>query len=854
MVTARSERPRFFEGQYIGAADLAATVDYARELGREAALGGQTWGICIGLELVEVVNASGGFDYFVLPGMAFDGYGRPIVVLSPAPVPPSLFAGMPTGNQPVWIRYDETLNRGLRPGWESCDAGDAYARVRESYAIEAGPMGGVKDRQSGVDIAGAHVDDARLALNSVDADASMICDASVPHQTFPADTARWLVPLGVAAWTAGVPGALAKRSDDARKIGRTLRRYVGQVAETVYAADGVLRLRDRMTDYDSGATADAQCAADVMTADDLMNPLNSKTGAPFERLVGKELVWVEGHMRVTGDARLWGTKLELRGTDGSDGGKPLHLDRAGTANVDGGADLEMALGAVADGKTRLVAGVAPVAAPFEPKLQLKNDGRLAVGPVIPANVGTHTILATTEGDTSLAVASAAKKVARLQFAVGPGLAERAHLGFDDNVGKLRLGTGTDLTNFVYVTNTGKVGLKTDSPELLNDDADDLVIRSVANSGMTLLSEPGWACRINFADDAASAPRRSAGSIVYNHGPNRMDFWTNSFPRMSIDASGNLGLGTNAPMARLQISTFSDSLKLDAAAIQAESGGMAARLSLQRNGGGVLIGGALGADQQVILGIGGRVGVGNNAPVTNLHVRGAISGSAYDPDRHVALIENMAGAHADVLALRVGATNPSANNNFITFFGNNTAVGCIQGAPGGISLVTGAADFAECLRREADEPAIGPNHIVGVRGGRVSLATHGADALMVTTDRAAVVGNVPATGEGAWERVAMVGQVPVLVEGPVVAGDYVVASGRHDGTGIAIARDALKPDQVASVVGRAWETSKDQGRRPVLVAVGMGATGDVLAEALSEQGRLIERLQAQVETLAARLEG
>src|SRR5438874_8327725 len=104
MATQRSERPRFFEGQYVGSADLMAVVDYARELAREAALGGQTWGICVGLDLVEIANASGSFDYFILPGLAWDGYGRAIVVLSPAPVPAAKFASLPTGNQLVWLR------------------------------------------------------------------------------------------------------------------------------------------------------------------------------------------------------------------------------------------------------------------------------------------------------------------------------------------------------------------------------------------------------------------------------------------------------------------------------------------------------------------------------------------------------------------------------------------------------------------------------------------------------------------------------------------------------------------------------------------------------------------------------
>jgi hypothetical protein len=928
MATARSERPRFFEGQYIGAADLAATVDYARELAREGALGGQTWGITIGLDLVEVANASGSFDYFVLPGLAFDGYGRPIVVLSPAPVAASLFAGMPTGNQTVWIRYDETLNRGLRPGWEACDASDAYARVRESFKIEAGPMAQVKDRQSGVEIAGENVADARLALNSVDEDAPLVCDASIPHQTFPADNARWLVPLGVAAWTAGVPGSLAQRSDDAKKVSRTIRRYVGQVAESVYAADGVLRLRDRMTDYDSSVPADAQCGLSAITTDDLVKSVNASTGKTFDRLVGNELVWVEGNMRVTGDARLWGTKLELRKKDGTEGGIPLYIDRAGTTNADGGADLEFALGSTADGKTRLVAGVA-TSPGFDTKLQLKNDGRLAVGTTIPNNVKTHTILATTDGDTSSAIASAANKLAKLQFAVGPGLAESAHLAFDDAAKKLQLGAGTDLTKFVYLTSGGKLGLQTDIPEQLDADANDLVINSVANVGATLLCAQGFVGRINFADDAATPARRHAGSVLYNCTFNRMEFWTNSAFRIAIDSAGNMGLGQMNPGARLEIDSLTDArtLKLDASQIRADNGGTASQLSVQPNGGGTLFGASLGADQQVFIDGNGRIGVGtttpfgpihvrtpgaslqldtttganaalifsevgaqrsslehdtasdrtrlingfvdslvaqgakvginigNSSPTANLHVRGSVAGGSDVLSNHVALIENMAGADADVLALRVGGlANPDTDNRFITFFGSTGRVGRIQGTgSNGISFQSGNADFAECLLRQPGRAAIGANRVVGIRGGLVSLVTAGADALMVTTDRPVVVGNLPSEREEDWETVALVGQVPVMVEGPVAAGDYIVASGRNDGTGFAVAVDAWKPGE-AGLVGRAWESSDEEACKLVLVAVGVAGTGDAMARIISDQDGKIERLQAQLDALAARLEG
>lgn len=930
MVTARSERPRFFDGQYIGAADLAATVDYARELSREAALAGQSWGICIGLDLVEVANGSGSFDYFILPGLAFDGYGRPIVVLAPAPVPASLFADFPSGNQSVWLRYDEGQTRGLRPGWQSCDAADAYARVRESFAVEAGPMTAIKDRQSGVDIAGAVVEDARLGLISIDAEAPLVCDGSMPHQTYPADNARWLVPVGAASWTQGAPGTLGERSADAKKFSRTLRRYVGQVAESLYAADGILRLRDRMTDRDDTQTPDAQCAASSVGTDDLVNATDPKDSSKtLPRLVGKELVWVEGHMRVTGDARLWGTRLELRKADGS-ADIPLHLRRAPVANAQGGQDLEIAIGIEGDGKSRLLAGIAPDGQPFSARMQLRNDGRLAVGPVIPADVKTHTILAHAEDHASIAIAAGATKLAKLQFATAGALAETAHLGFDGDTDLLRLGSSADLADFLYITTVGKVGIRTDKVDAVDIAANDLVVRSPGPAGMTIFSSAGATGRINFGDDIDDPARHSNGSLVYHNGFGRMEFWTNGASRVSIGGSGNVGIGTTAPSARLQIHSANDgrTLRLDADRIQADNGGPASQLGLQPGGGGILINGSLSADQQIAIGGDGRVGmgtgapggtfhirnananlivesssgtsprfslvsggitrttleadtgtgrtrltsngataltaennrvgvnIGGNAPVTHLHVQGNLAGDASDPGAHVAFIDNQAGANADVLALRVAAGAPDGSSNFITFFGGGNILGRIEGNGGGISFLSGSGDFAECLRRaDAVEP-IGPGRIVGVHGGRISLDTDGADSLMVTTDRAAVVGNVPDHGEDGWERVAMVGQVPVHVDGPVRAGDYILPSGKGDGAGRAVPAAALAPAETIKVVGRAWEDSDDPGRKRINVAVGMAGAmpADAMASAFATQAETIARLEAQLATLAARLEG
>jgi hypothetical protein len=940
MVTARSERPRFFDGQYIGAADLAATVDYARELAREGVLAGQSWGICIGLDLVEVAKTGGGFDYFVLPGLAFDGYGRPIVVLAPAPVPASLFADLATGNQAVWVRYDERQNQGLRPGWQTCVTADSYARVRESYAIEAGPKL-LSERQSGVDVAGDIVPDARLALNAISPEQPLICDASIPHQTYPADTARWLVPLGAASWVSGVPGAFAERSAEGKKTSRVARRYVGQIAESLFAADGVLRLRDRKTDLNDTKTIDEQCTA-IIAEDMVAAPDPKDATKTVDRLVGKELVWVEGNMRVTGDARLWGTKLEFRTAKGEDGGAPLLFNRSPTANINGGYDLELTIGAAADGKSRFVAGARPAGQPLDARFQFKNDGRIAVGNAIAADFKGHTIIAHTTDNTSVAIAAASNKLAKVQFAISPALNEMAAVGWDDAIKVMKFGVGPDATDNIFISAQGKVGIHTETPEKQDTDANDLVVYSAANVGMTLQCDENFNGRINFSDGVDLPDDRHAGSILYRHQQSRMEFWTAGTMQATITAAGNLGIGTSAPDDRIDIQSTVNSrhLTLGAEHIQAKNGGGAAQLELQHGGGSLLVNGGLPAAQQVFIGsdgriglgitapsgtlhlrhsgshinvestsnappkisfasgglerssiemdpavlhtrlihsniitlsaIGGRVGIntGTAAPIANLHVKGSVAGSASDIANHVAVVENTSGADADVLALKVGGA-ANGNNNFITFFDNSGPIGRIerstlgdlggstntnQESPGNfLRLVSGAADFAECLERSS--PAhIGPGRIVGVRAGRVSLDTGGADALLVTTDRAIVLGNAP-DDRSDVEMVTMIGQVPVFVRGPVTAGDFIIPSGQNDGSGVAVSPEFIDNVQAGAVVGKAWASCPRSDLRRVLAAIGVSGATTASANAMvvARQSQTIAALEARLDALVARLD-
>lgn len=126
---------------------------------------------------------------------------------------------------------------------------------------------------------------------------------------------------------------------------------------------------------------------------------------------------------------------------------------------------------------------------------------------------------------------------------------------------------------------------------------------------------------------------------------------------------------------------------------------------------------------------------------------------------------------------------------------------------GVTYSSGAGDFAEWLPKADSAEVLYVGDIVGVRGGVISRDTEQADHLFVISHRPILLGNVPEEGiRDEYEKVAMVGQVPVKVRGVVEVGDYVIPSGRNDGSGIAVKDGDLTADQYSQIVGIAWSSS------------------------------------------------
>jgi hypothetical protein len=233
------------------------------------------------------------------------------------------------------------------------------------------------------------------------------------------------------------------------------------------------------------------------------------------------------------------------------------------------------------------------------------------------------------------------------------------------------------------------------------------------------------------------------------------------------------------------------------------------------------------------------------------VNGSISGNEYYPGFHLALIENSSTeTNADVLALKVNNTDdPGASQNFITFFKGGTGdtrIGRIEGnGSGGINFVSGAGDYAEYLPVMVSDDAFQKGEIVGIREGKITRNTDGAEFVMGISSTPIVTGNDPGEDnhEG-YDKVAFIGIVPVMVKGMVKGGQYIVASGNNDGTGIALSLEEISAEQYDQIVGVAWESSDIKKNKLIKTAVGLSSW----IAPVKQQQQKIEELEQKLERM------
>ncbi|GLQ89924.1 hypothetical protein [Dyella flagellata] len=627
----QSERPVFFAGQYLSADDLTAAVLYEHVQTARHGLGAHTWGIAIGLDLVERSLPSGAVDVAMMPGVAWDGYGQAVVVAAPVKLSVNQFANFLNTSDngdliKVWLRYKEAATPSTPQGFALC-SGDTSNRIAETYEVVAGdPTKGSHDT---ITVAGRQLD-ARTALQQFDADAPIVYDESIPFQQFPeaGDKRRWLIPIGMVRWfqQGNQPGQFVPRDDSGGASGqqakdsdtiRAFRQYLGVVAESLQAADGAIRLRDRYRDPQKAK---------------FQPPLVTDPSA-------NDLVWVEGHLRVLGDARLVNGMLDFRAADGQRDGVPEALRRV-DGNKAGGSDLQVLFAAKdgATGKNAFAVGNVNVDSKgalqdIVPFLTVRDNGLTCIG-------GTTTPVATLQVAGDLALD-------KIKGGSPLNLVNNATLIWNDG-STLWLNANLDQSKLIdgvralgeFACDSLNIGGMGSNNNWSDPGAGNAWFAGSVAIGTTTLDA---SLVIQGAQDDQGMLRifGNGGDFVYDGGKDKL-FVFNNTGNITAFLGGTIGIGTTSPNAQLHVA---NNLQVDAGASisgslsvsgnpslnpvlalhsqQADQGNM----SFFSNGGDIEYDG--GSDQLFVIKnngnvtsfMGGSIGIGTTNPLVNLQVEG-----------------------------------------------------------------------------------------------------------------------------------------------------------------------------------------------------------------------------------------
>jgi hypothetical protein len=355
-------RLHYYERQYLGAADLEDQQAYLRDMRRRHNIGPHTWGILVGLMMVEepVAGDPTAVDVYIQPGMAIDGFGREIIVMAPIKLDPLLFESFANQqHRAVWISYDQELVSQAKGGYAQCNSTNQFGRIQETYKIVIAPT-----NPTHLDVM---VDGKSEAPGS--ADLPIPADDSIPFQEFPDDNNQpeWLIQLGWANWdgvnSKFIPTNPATRLTDDRS-------YVGAVAASIYGPVPFPKTIDPASDAPRFFIQPRF-------------PLTDPDSAAFAEVVGR--LQVDGRIDAVKDVWIHGNKLQFKDTGGGDSSVPLWMER--TAGPSGtGTDLRIHIGDdPADDTSRLSIG------PADPKGSTTEKTVLAVRASNNVDIPTGTL-------------------------------------------------------------------------------------------------------------------------------------------------------------------------------------------------------------------------------------------------------------------------------------------------------------------------------------------------------------------------------------------------------------------------------------------------------------------------------
>ena len=130
-------------------------------------------------------------------------------------------------------------------------------------------------------------------------------------------------------------------------------------------------------------------------------------------------------------------------------------------------------------------------------------------------------------------------------------------------GSMRFSTspaGGSATERMRIDSSGKVGIGTSTPSDFHS-LSNVVIHSSGDTGLTISSGTSNDGRLFFAD-GTSGSAESEGVIRYDHADDKMYFGTADTDRLTIDSSGNVGIGDTSPAELLTLRDATPRIRLE----------------------------------------------------------------------------------------------------------------------------------------------------------------------------------------------------------------------------------------------------------------------------------------------------
>jgi hypothetical protein len=179
-----------------------------------------------------------------------------------------------------------------------------------------------------------------------------------------------------------------------------------------------------------------------------------------------------------------------------------------------------------------------------------------------------------------------------------------------------------------IASGGQVGINNSTPASLDSNGNQLVVgNGSANQGMTIYTGTTSTGSIYFADGTTGNDVYK-GIVQYNHSNNSLDFYANytgQSANMRIDSSGNVGIGTASPYAKLSVTTTNGNLGFT-------GGNTSGGSKIQAFGATSTSNGYLAFEgytaEWMRIDSSGNVGIGTSSPLGKLEVRGSGNTALY----------------------------------------------------------------------------------------------------------------------------------------------------------------------------------------------------------------------------------